>query len=87
MTIQRRKRKMSNVDQTTQMLILLLACAGIILFVLIIVYFVLKAKDKKSIDVVGDADMFAFCPKFAEHQPPSKSQKMHKGVVIQSING
>lgn len=39
---------MSNVDQTTQMLILLLACAGIILFVLIIVYFVLKAKDKKN---------------------------------------
>ncbi len=39
---------MSNIDQTTQMLILLLICAVVVLFVLVIVYFVLKVKDKKG---------------------------------------
>lgn len=39
---------MSNVDQTTQMLILLLGCAGIVLVILIIVYAILKAKERKT---------------------------------------
>ena len=38
---------MSNIDQTTQMLILVLICAFVILLVLCVVYFVLKRKDKK----------------------------------------
>lgn len=41
---------MSNVDQTTQMLILLLGCAGIILVILIIVYAILKSKERKTFD-------------------------------------
>ncbi len=38
---------MSSIDQTTQMLILVLICAFVILLVLCVVYFVLKRKDKK----------------------------------------
>ena len=39
---------MNNVDQTTQMLVLLLICAVVILFVLIIVYVILKSKEKRK---------------------------------------
>ena len=38
---------MSNIDQTTQMLILVLVCAFVILLVLCFVYFMLKRKDRK----------------------------------------
>ena len=48
--IQRRKREMSNMDPTTQMLILVLACAVVVLFVLSIVYIILKAKERKIYD-------------------------------------
>lgn len=39
---------MSEIDQTTQMLILILVCAFVILVVLVIVYMLLKAKDKNK---------------------------------------
>ena len=38
---------MSNIDQTTQMLILVLVCAFVVLLVLCFVYFMLKRKDRK----------------------------------------
>ena len=38
---------MSNIDQTTQMLILVLVCAFVILLVLCFVYFMLKRKERK----------------------------------------
>ena len=41
---------MSNMDPTTQMLILVLACAVVVLFVLSIVYIILKAKERKIYD-------------------------------------
>ncbi len=41
---------MSNLDPTTQMLLLLLACSAVVLFVLVIIYIALKAKEKKTFD-------------------------------------
>ena len=41
---------MSNMDPTTQMLILVLACAVVVLFVLSIVYIILKAKERNIYD-------------------------------------
>ena len=39
---------MGDMDQTTQMLVLILVCAFIALFILLIVYMFLKSKDKKK---------------------------------------
>ena len=41
---------MSDLDQTTQMLILILVCAFVALFVLVIVYMILKARDNKKVE-------------------------------------
>ena len=41
---------MSDLDQTTQMLILILVCAFVALFVLVIVYMSLKARDNKKVE-------------------------------------
>lgn len=41
---------MSDLDQTTQMLILILVCAFIALFILVVIYMVLKAKDNKKVE-------------------------------------
>ena len=41
---------MSDLDKTTQMLILILVCAFVALFVLVIVYMILKARDNKKVE-------------------------------------
>ena len=41
---------MSDLNQTTQMLILILVCAFVALFVLVIVYMILKARDNKKVE-------------------------------------
>ena len=43
---------MSNIDQTTQMLILVLVCAFVVLLVLCFVYFMLKRKDDNKWKII-----------------------------------
>ena len=41
---------MSDLDQTTQMLILILVCAFVALFILVVIYMILKARDNKKVE-------------------------------------
>ena len=41
---------MSDLDQTTQMLILILVCAFVALFILVVIYMLLKARDNKKVE-------------------------------------